>query len=74
MSRKKKIDKVNGIQSCLQFYFLEKYFRHLPEYLDFGWQKIYVKSILLPVATHCFMFDIKYKSNQTWWNGFCTLV
>ena len=53
MSRKEKIDKVNGIQSHLRFCFLEKNSRHLPEYQGFDWQKIYaVKSIPLPVATN----------------------
>ena len=52
MSRKEKIDKVNGIQSHLRFCLLEKNSRHLPEYQGFGWQKIIpVKSIPLPVAT-----------------------
>ena len=39
MSRKEKIDKENGIQSHLQFCFLEWNSKHLPEYLGFGWQK-----------------------------------
>ena len=46
MSREEKINKENDIETHLRFCFLEKNFRHLLEYLGFGWQKINaVKSI-----------------------------
>ena len=51
MIRKEKINKENGIQSHLQFCFLDKIYRNLPNYLGFDWQKNdIVESIPLPVA------------------------
>ena len=51
MSRKEKIDEVNGIQLHIQFCSFEKNSRYLQEYLGFGWQKNNAdKSIPLPVA------------------------
>ena len=52
MSRKEKIDEVNGIQLHIRFCFFEKNSRYLQEYLGFSWQKNEAdKSIPLPVST-----------------------
>ena len=52
MSRKEKIDEVNGIYFHIRFCSFEKDSRYLQEYLGFGWQKNNAdKSNPLPVAT-----------------------